>query len=487
MYSGRAVPRRTADWRGRVNVQLKGRTFKKARSTYSLKREALVAHQVNGGVLLFCVDVDLKSDRNVAQYAVLTPIRIREILKAVPAEQKEVAVKLAKLPRLPDAVERIVDVALAGGRQNPFQRVNPQVFEHAREFSVSTVDPLDLAHPVRLDPRDTAFVVEVVTEDGDRIPYDGGLEIMSQEYMPKERELLVSAGDAEFPTVTVQRVSGTQTRVTLCEGFSLTIAEDDSRAVNLNVDFQSDFTTRKRAIEFLVATADTRRLRIGDRELSLSELPAALADQVEEMKRHLNFLRKVQAVFDKFNADTGLIDLDALTDDHLEHLRVLHEVFINGAAPGNRHDETGLMLVNIGEWALMLVVLGGEEPGEWRYIDPFDPESPQMFGWAAEADRAVTIPITAYDAVKSGDLSRILNLRLDLIDAAYDRIAGAGSTVSIANERVRALLDAADAVSSRREEFLRGAERLNEWLIAQDGDRPTHLLNRLFTNEGVVG
>ena len=144
-------------------------------------------------------------------------------------------------------------------------------------------------------------MVEVVTEDGDRIPYDGGLEIMSQEYMPKERELLVSAGDAEFPTVTVQRVSGTQTRVTLCEGFSLTIAEDDSRAVNLNVDFQSDFTTRKRAIEFLVATADTRRLRIGDRELSLSELPAALADQVEEMKRHLNFLRKVQAVFDKLN------------------------------------------------------------------------------------------------------------------------------------------------------------------------------------------
>jgi len=75
-------------------------------------------------------------------------------------------------------------------------------------------------------------------------------------------------------------------------------------------------------------------------------------------------------------------------------------------------------------------------------------------------------------------LPTILNLRLDRILEAYEPIADSDRTMDLANQRVLALVLAADSTEERNEEFLRAAGALNEWVIEHEGETPVHLINR---------
>lgn len=469
-------------WRKRVPVQVKGRSSdrkNKPRPSFPIERVELEAHQDNGGVLLFCVDINLMIDKCMPQYAILKPYDIRRILASIPDDQKSVSIRLTPLPRVPESVERIVNVALVGTRQNSFLHTNPHVFESATHITITTVDVVDFAKPVILDPGEAAFALEVTTATGDRIPIDGGLEIVPGDYVEQDCEMRVAAGNAVFEHIKVQRLSPAETRVTLGDGLSLVVHEGDSRhRASINITYPGNFAARKRALEFAIGIAESRKIMLGERSLDIGDLTENDTRQVDEMREHLQYLRRFQAVFDKFDADGSLVDMDSLTDAHIENLRVLYGVFIEGVPAGNPHGKPGRTLVNFGQWAVMLVVVPGEEPGTWRYLDPFDPETPQMFRWSTDDQREITIPITAYDAVEAEHLPKVLNLRLATIDTAYERIAHGRHTAEIANERVRDLVTCADVSPLRRAEFLRGADRLNEWIIRQQGEVPVHLLNR---------
>ncbi|MFB7797248.1 hypothetical protein [Isoptericola sp. NPDC056134] len=468
------------DWDGRVNVQVKGRTKKKnSAPNFRLKRDVLEAHLKNQGVLLLCVDVDQKKGKAVPSYAMLTPFKIQRILDALPEGQQTASVPLLKFPRSPGEVERIMRVALAGSRQNPFFHTDPRFFESVRHFTISTVDNLDFQSPMRLSLDETAFVVEVTTENGSRMAIDGDFEILPSDYMPQERDLHVSAGDVVYERFTVQRIAGDQTCVTLEDGLSIVFRLGEGRrAINVNIDYPSNFVARQRALGFMIGLADTGQIAIGDRTLTMEEPLAAETPGLGEMRDHLQFLESLRDLFDTLGVDGALVDLDDLTDEHFGNLRVLYDVFVKGAAPGNTTERPGRTFVSFGEWAVMLVVVQGDGADTWRYIDPFHPDSPQMFRWAAQNEQDKTIPVTAYDVVEVEHLPRVVNLRLDLIDAAYERIAQAETTAAVANQCMRDLLDCVDAGGPRREEFLRGAERLNEWIIRHDGETAVHLLNR---------
>ncbi|ACQ78365.1 hypothetical protein Bcav_0100 [Beutenbergia cavernae DSM 12333] len=475
-----SLSRANKDWLGRVNVQIKGRASRKGTAaSFSLKREVLEAHLRNAGVLLLCVDVDQKRAKATPRYAALVPFEIRRILASAPEKQKSVAIPLRKLPRLPGAVERIVEVIRVGARQNPFATTDPRLFESIKHITISTAEEVDFNVPTRLRPGEGAFAVEVTTENGSQVPLDGEFEILPEDYVARERDVRVVAGNAAFDSFVVQRISSDQTCVALGEGLSIVIHEGgEGRGVDINITCPSNFVARKRAVEFMVGIFDNGEIALGDRTLTLGEVPASKGPDIEEIRGHLAFLCRLQEVFDKFQFDGALIDLEGMTERDIEHLDVLYRVFVEGVAPCNTSGESGRMLVNFGPWAVMLVAVRGHEPGTWRFIDPFDPASPQMLRWAAQNDRDVTIPVTAYDIVEPEHLPKVLNLRLDLIDAAYERIAHSESTVTIANQCVRDLLNCADSGGARQEEFLHGAARLNDWIIRRDGERDVHRLNQ---------
>jgi hypothetical protein len=94
---------------------------------------------------------------------------------------------------------------------------------------------------------------------------------------------------------------------------------------------------------------------------------------------------------------------------------------------------------------------------------------------------------TAYDIVEQEYLPAVLNLRLDLIVDAYEPIADGAQTSTLANQRVLALILAADACDKRRGEFLRAARSLNEWIIEREGETTVHLINGWQILQRTVG
>lgn len=64
LYAG--LRQSKADWRGRVSIQVKGRTLRSKKGsspTHPIARTDLVAYQRDSGVLFFVVGVDPKSSR----------------------------------------------------------------------------------------------------------------------------------------------------------------------------------------------------------------------------------------------------------------------------------------------------------------------------------------------------------------------------------------------------------------------------------------
>ena len=478
IYSSSDWSKRT--WRGRVNAQVKGRKGnKKPTLSFSLERVELEAHMRNNGLLLLCVDYHPKHGKGRPLYAALTPYRIRGILEGVPAEQKSVAVPLDKLPRVPAALERIVEVVHRGSRQNPFARTDPRLFDSVTSMIVTTLDDVDFTVPTHLRIEESAFAIEVTTKDGSQVAIDGDFDIVPGDYVERTRDLQVAAGRAVFERFTVQRTAPDQTLVKLDDSLSMILREGpDRQAATFNLSYPSNFATRKRALEFIVGIADSGQISFGDRTVALGRRDAATSLDLDDMREHLAYLRRMQELFDRLAINGALIDMDSLTDKHFQHLNVLYSVFVDGLAAGNPSGRPGRVLVSIGPWSVMLVVVQGEEEGAWRYIDPFDPDSPRMFRWSAQDEREVTIPVTAYDVVEAEHLRRVLNLRLEAIDSAYESIADAERTTAVANQSMRDLLDCSDAGGPQRDEFLRGADRLNEWIIRHDGAEDAHMINR---------
>lgn len=127
----------------------------------------------------------------------------------------------------------------------------------------------------------------------------------------------------------------------------------------------------------------------------------------------------------------------------------------------------------------MLLISPGGTEGQWRIVDPFSAETRQQFRWSSTEDdpEKDRIPITAYDVIEAEHLPSVVNLRLNSIVGAYQALADFDSTLGLANQRVLALLVAADSCVERESEFLDGAELLNEWVISQDS-AAHHLVNR---------
>lgn len=120
----------------------------------------------------------------------------------------------------------------------------------------------------------------------------------------------------------------------------------------------------------------------------------------------------------------------------------------------------------------------GSEPGQWRFVDPFLPNARQQFlvSFAGD-DEQKPIPATAYDVVGDDQIGLVLNARTTDIVAAYEAISDFATTFTLANQRVLALINAADSQEQRSADLLNGASLLNGWLRCEESGAPHHKIN----------
>lgn len=464
-------------WRGRVTVQVKGRTAKGVLRSFPISRNDLRAFQQDAGVLYFVVAIHPKTLRETAYYAVLSPFGIEGLLSKSAPSLARVAVPLTKLPNSPDRIEPIVALALKTRKQNPAMGFDPALFEQIQTLTVHTATSIDFDQPVTLDPSSLDVAIEMTTEAGMSIPLSGRLQFFPQEYTKQLSTVPIACGGVTFNKYSVRRVDATTAELTFPGGLTMMLRSDESGPhSSFKLTLAGNFADQLRAIEFFSALKLTRAFAIGGRE---SQYDINEANDDGSFEEHLQFMRRLQALFMHLDVDTTLIELTEVSSEQLRELMNFYRSLIEGEESTNKSGETSRFVAAVGRWHLMFLLVPGSSEGRWRLLNPFDPVTPHIYRYTEVDERTqANVPVTVYDTVEEEYLDTVLNIRLDAVVAAYEALADQPRTAQLANLRVVALLAAADRCAPRRAVLLEAAAALNDWLIEQGDDLDRHRLNR---------
>ncbi len=477
MHAG--LQQSNADWLGRVPVQVKGRSrgSKKALSKYPVKRTDLIAYQKDSGVLYFVVTVDPRTSRCTPYYALLSPFKIQDVLDGAPSRDR-IPVSLTRLENSPSSIERIVGLALKTRDQKISTGFDPVLFEHAQSFTVHTASELNFDAPVTLTPGSSDFALVLNTTDGLSIPLPGELHILPPEYAKRALDLQVRSGEISYRGIIVKRIDEDSFEAEISDGLTLTFRSvAGTHYVNLSLTPERTLEARLKAFKFYAALLNTQAIYFGEELHPLAiEDPGESSTSIREQIETLEFLAEL---FTCLEVDSRLIDLDQIQEAEARQLRVLHRAFVGEEEVAGTAPKISVAHQQIGKWRLTLLVLPGREPGMLRLTNPFSAETRCQFRWNVDGGGLEgAVPATAYDLVDAEHLGSTLNLNLTSIVGAYEAIADFPSTYGFANQRVVDLLTTADTNPRRRDEFLDAAARLNDWLVAEEGERPHHQINR---------
>lgn len=473
-----------ASFVGRVSVQVKGkevRNLDRFDRVFDVKKSALDAYRTEGGVLYLVVFMGRGGGSPKVYYNVLTPYGIDEMLSEMKPGQKTKRISLRKLSSVPERIEAVLNVAFQARHEVSGSRIDPSVLDKITEFTLHTDGSINLDEPVVLNRQEQDFSVSFKTEAGMIGSLDGQLELVPEEYVRRRIDVLVSCGDFTFEKPFRRRVGKGLTELELSPGLKLVIPEAEDVEAKGSVSFKTQqyLEDRYRDLGFLLECADTGEIFFGEApaKIRASQDP----DDLGELRSHFNFLTKLRELIVGVHGNPELINLDELDQKRTQQLEQLKPMLLEGLERKQDIDRPLRLRQPIGDWNLELIFLTGKEPGYWRCVDLLSKELQPCFykhDLEAPKDEPRAVRVTAYDILDTDELGKCLNLNLEKIVDAYEPFAIDPLSRSEANLTVLKLIQSADKYDIRRDEFLKAAERLNEWLIKLEGEKPLHLLNR---------
>ncbi|MFF2389129.1 hypothetical protein [Agromyces sp. NPDC058104] len=476
LYEG--LGRKKTEITGRMPVQVKGRTIgskRRASTKFPIPRADVVALRRHGSVLYFVVFVDARQ-RTVPYYVIMSPFYIDSLLQKAPADANQVIVDLKALPSEPARLERIVAMALETRKQQ-YAAFSGEDFESVTSMTLHSIEPFEFTTPLRVSAEEWSYAIDVETADGYSLPLIGEVTIYPAAYVAREADLRVECGGIEYLHLRVQQVSEDTHRLTLSPGLQIQLQlAKGSRSSSVNLTLAPDLATRLKDIEFFLNLVDLQSVTYGTTVYPFDLTSSPDVDDLRDYREHLRLLHEL---FVTLHVETSLVRVDEMDDKQHNQLRLIHGAFLQGEELRANDARVGRTDVPVGTAKLMLLAVQGSTPDRWRLLDPFDPAQRHNFKLYRETDDGVSEwQATVYDGVPTNDVPTILNLRLDELTRAYDAIAGDPEVTTLANGQVLSLIIAADQSRQRRDEFLAAANALNEWILAREGELPTHLINR---------
>lgn len=467
-----------ANFRGRVPVQVKGRSASAKRQqsrSFAIARSSLEAYLKDSGVLYFVVYVDPISGKRAPYYAILNPFKIAEILQGN-SPKASFPVQLQPFPREPSKIERILDLAYQTRSENPDVGMDPSLLSRVQEITLYTDGTINIYEPVTLRRDERDFSVVVKTSGGMRFPVDGVFTITPADYIGEPANITLRNGDFEFQNPTRRRISPDTVELELSEGLKFRLQLSDTGiSGNFAMNLQDSLAGRFKDIGFFLSCTDSASFWIDGREVQFDVSGVVGSD---ELRSHFQYLQKLKELFEGLSVDVGLISLETITEAQGKQLVHLHRALIEGQEVSQDFDRPGRVLQPVGIWGIELLCVRGRQPGQWRYQGLFDPDLDQQFAAKAEGEDSQFFLLTPYDLIDDERLPYTLNLRLGSVVGAYEKVSDYPEIPAYANRLVLRLIKAADEVSMRRAEFLHAANDLNNWLISQEGETPFHLINK---------
>ena len=464
------------DFLGRVPVQVKGRTVQKKNKQkrrwglpYRIDRDHLDGHLRDSGVVYFVVDIDKDTGKRKTYYALLNPFKIQDMLATMPPEQKSTSFVLKPLPRDPDEIYGIINLAYRT-RDEPKQQVtlDDDLMKSARGFTIFTDGTVDFNQPVRLRTGEQDFSVVFTTKTGIQVPMSGDWELIPEIYAGQSTDLIVSSGDITFTQPVRRKINQSTVALELSPGLSFIVEEtDDGRLASFEISAHSNLGGRFKDLSFVLAVGRTSAFSINGHEQKLKD-PGQ--DDLTEIHEHFSSLEKLVSLFNYLNTDPFLVDLDSVDERRVKQLTMLHNALVERREVSQDFTESGRVYQPVGPWGFELFCTQGKEEARWLYHNLFDTELPFQFIMRVEDDPRDYWRVTPYEVVDAKNLPNILNLSLENVVEAYEKIGAYGETTNLANLMVLNFIHAADSSEVRRDEFLTAAQRLKDWTLNRDQD-----------------
>lgn len=469
------------NWRGRVSVQVKGRSVKKLAKfprTFRVSRIDLEAFLRSRGVLYFVVAVDAKTSIRTVFYVLLNPFRIKQLLDQLSPDQNYSNIKLRDFPTDSDDIESLVNMAFMMQSEEPKMGFDPKLLENIEQFTILTSRPMEFDQPVTLNYEEVEFSITAITAGGMSIPLSGEFSFVPASYHYRVIELTVSAGEVSFQNPVSRRIDRLTVELVLSEGLTLRLSEaEGGRSAELQIKLQRTLEGRLQDLKFYSSLITNPVLKLGEYEIPLR--PSHLTGDQRLIDHHAS-LERLKSLFDALHTESQLISVDDITEKQSKQLAGLHHAVVDRRAIPQELERSGRVRQPVGDWAIELFCIKDNETNLWRYVDLFDSEFEYRFVARKEddSDEDGHFLVTPYELIDDTYFFSTLNLHLSKISERYEGLPDVDRKFTLANETVLKLLRASDAAPLRSIEFLDAAKALNDWIIENEGEQHIHLINK---------
>lgn len=465
---------------GRVDIQVKGRTRKKNRRTWSSKadvsREDLEGYKKTGGVIYFWVEIDEKSLDRMVSYVLLSPFRIQGIFQQEGSKEKY-RIKVKRFPSAVADIEALVKIAIRKTHERPDDGIDPALLENAKSLALYTDQDIDVSRPVVLDQSDFNYSLSLSTGKM-TVPLNGRVEFLPEAYVSHSLGESIVCGGILYENPAIKQLDDYRFMIELSPALSMTFdSESESSTISSTISRKGTLDDCVKAAAFVSSLIQTSTIQRGDRTFHLD---CAEKNVSAGLKTYLERNREYGELFKALEINATLVDASSVTDAHELALQRMYAALVMGEELPIETHEPSRMRQSLGEWSVSLLVLHGSDLKHWKSMDFFDPRMPRQLIWKPDENgqEAGFKRVTPYDVVGRDELSRTLNLHLGNLVPAYQEVRDYDRGFRRSNRTVLNLIQSADDVERRSEEFLHAATILNEWVIAENGEKSHHLVNR---------
>lgn len=464
---------------GKVDVQVKGRTKRKGRgwsSKADVSRKDLEGYKKTGGVIYFWVEVDNKSQQRHVSYALLSPFRIQELLQQG-GNREKYRIRVKGFPTVTAEIEAVVELAIRKTRECPNNGIDPALLQKAKTLTLYTDRHIDFSKPVVLDQSDVDYSLDLSTGKM-TVPLNGRVEFLPEAYVSHPLGESIMCGGTLYENPAIKQLDEHRVMIELSPALSMTLeSESESSTISSTISRKGTLYDCVKAAAFLSSLIQTSTIQRGDLSFHVD---SAEKNVSAGLKSYLEKNREYGELFKTLEIDTALVDAISVTDAHELALQRMYAALVMGEELPIETHEPSRMRQSLGEWWVSLLVLDGSDMKHWKSMDFFDPRMPRQLIWRPDENRRELgfKRITPYDVVGQDELSRTLNLHLGQLVSAYQEVRDYDREFTRSNRTVLNLIQSADDVERRSKEFLHAAMLLNEWIIAEHGEKSHHLVNR---------
>lgn len=461
--------------KGRIPVQVKGKTYKKSITTptYPIRLTNLENYNREGGVAYFVVFI--KDNEYYSYYALLAPIELKRYIKLGKGQEK-VSIRLKpldsistqdleiefqeffddckrqtsfadkKILSLEDALKDGHKIKFSGyckDKENAFEKlINNPVFLYA-EINQGNITCL---YPIG-DQKFNVTPIKVINQD---ISVNG--TVFYHQY-----------------TKCIQK-QGCKISIGNCLDIELSKGEKDLFTGKINYKQQaskvSEIVTE---LEFIYSIANYQHITIGENKFSIN---SPKENEINKLRQELSYWKRMQELFNKLHFNTD-IDITTLSNKDFSCLELLAKAILDKKEIPQSHELDFITTMDIANFTILLTA---EQKQKGKYIieDYFNPTKKIRIAYKEDNKMLETSMFTG--VFNREDFSSIINIDYNhLIPSYAEAYKNNPNLTDRANNDMLMALIAYDKQENKDIRILKAAKEISNWII-ETNDR-NHELN----------